>query len=305
MYRYCFIKEVVIDFAQVAIQRDDFQKNNDMFNRLLSRDHVAVVCLCENLRTGSRVIVANAHICWEPAFCDVKLIQTGIMIDSLKGIAEWFAQMPPPPPKMNGDGGDDVKIIPPKYAEGRDIPLIVCGDYNSLPGSGVYNFLADGRVPGDHPDFMNFVYGKFTADGLRHDFGLRDAYCDLDEFPITNYVPTFQGHIDYIWYNPSALSINKVLSGIDKTYLSKYVGFPNAHFPSEYVPFIYLFSVHTLIVSSPLQSYQHHGRVPSQETARLIIRTPSHSFPSLLSTPTLRPPQPSNSLHLLAPSQAG
>lgn len=231
--RYRFIKEAVIDFAQVAIQRDDFLKNNDMFNRLLSRDHVAVVSLCENIKTGSRVIVANAHTCWEPAFCDVKLIQTGILIESLKGIAEWFATMPPPPPQMNGDSGDEVKFIPPKYAEGKDIPIIVSGDYNSLPGSGVYNFLAEGRVLGNHPDFMDFVYGKFTADGLRHDFGLRDAYADLDEFPITNYVPTFQGHIDYIWYNTAALSVNKVLSGVDQTYMSKYVGFPNAHFPSE------------------------------------------------------------------------
>ena len=52
---------------------------------------------------------------------------------------------------------------------------------------------------------------------------------------MTNYTPTFKGTLDYIWYTTANLSVNSVLGEVDQGYLDKVVGFPNAHFPSEYV----------------------------------------------------------------------
>lgn len=234
--RYRLIKEVTIDYAQVAIQRDDFTKNNDMFDRLLSRDDVALVVLVENKLTGSRLIVSNTHLFWNPAYSDVKLLQAGILMDSLKGIAQWFAQLPPGPPQTNGTSSPKPRPVPPTYSpDGKDIPMIVSGDYNSIQRSGVYSFLSEGKVPGAHPDFMNFVYGKFTADGLTHDFGLRSVYADAGEVPLTNFTPNFKEVIDYIFFNTSALSVNKVLGETDPEYWTKTVGLPNPHFPSECV----------------------------------------------------------------------
>lgn len=227
---------MTIDYAQVAIQRDDFTKNNDMFDRLLARDDIAVVALLENKVTNSRLIIANTHLFWKPMFRDVKLIQAGILMDSLNGIAEWFAQLPPPQhPLTNGDASGEAKQRPPPpaYSDPKDIPLVVSGDFNSIHDSGVYSFLSGGNVPSTHPDFMEYEYGKFIADGLHHEFGLRDVYTDASEVPITNHVPSFKAVIDYIFYNNSALSVNKVLGEVDQDYLSKVVGLPNAHFPSE------------------------------------------------------------------------
>lgn len=231
---------MTIDYAQVAIQSDDFVKNNDMFDRLLSRDDLALVVLVENKLTGSRLIISNTHLFWNPAYSDVKLLQAGILMDSLKGIAQWFAQLPPQPPQPNGTtNGETSKPRPPPpptYAiDGKDIPVVVAGDYNSIQDSGVYSFLSQGKVPGTHSDFKNYVYGKFTADGLTHDFGLRSVYADAGEVPVTNYTPTFREVIDYIFYNTSALTVNKVMGEVDSEYLSKVVGLPNAHFPSECV----------------------------------------------------------------------
>ena len=209
-----------------------------MFNRLLSRDHIAVVALLENIHTGSRLIVSNTHILWDTAMRDVKLIQTGILVDSLLGIAQWFAQLPPrmptPPLTSNGDSSVPPPLTPPTYSDWKDIPLIVAGDFNSMPGSGVYDYMTLGRVPSNHPDFMDYVYGKFTADGLKHEFGLRSAYADIGELPMTNYTSGFEGVLDYIWYNTGVLSVNRVLGEVDPEYIARTVGFPNAHFPSEY-----------------------------------------------------------------------
>jgi len=111
----------------------------------------------------------------------------------------------------------------------------VCGDFNSIHDSGLYEFLANGFVPGDHADFMGRMYGHYTTAGLRHRFGLKNAYAGVKELTMTNFTPGFEGLIDYIWYSGATLNVSSLLGEVDPTYLSKVVGFPNAHFPSDHI----------------------------------------------------------------------
>lgn len=212
------------------MQRPDFKKTDDMFNRVLGKDHIAVVCLFENKETGTRIIVANAHIHWDPNFRDVKLVQVALLVEEVEKMAAYFAKLPP---RLLANSDDRLGPRPaPVYTDGTKIPTIVCGDYNSVSPSGVFEFLSTGSVPPDHPDFMSHLYGKYTSEGLRHRLGLKSAYAPGD-ISSTNYTPSFRGVIDYIWYTTANLSVNAVLGGVDKNYLDKVVGFPNAHFPSE------------------------------------------------------------------------
>jgi CCR4-NOT transcription complex subunit 6 len=227
----------LIEFSQIALQRSDFKKTDDMFNRVLTKDHLAVATLLEHRESGSRLIVANAHIHWDPEFRDVKLVQTGLLMGELEKIANQFAKFPPKPPPPPGDPVEGetsprAPIPPPVYTDGSKIPMIICCDLNSIPDSGVVSFLANGNLPPDHPDFMSHKYGKFTSDGLKHNMNLKSTYAG-EELPLTNYTPTFQGQIDYIWYTSNSLNVTALLGEVDRGYLSKVVGFPNAHFPSE------------------------------------------------------------------------
>ena len=235
-----------MEFAAVAMQRSDFKKTEDMFNRVLGKDHMAVITLLENKETGSRIIVANAHLTWDPQYRDVKLVQAALLVEEVEKIAQNFAKYPPrlPPTPSSATSAATTPSVnennassrpPPVYSDGYKIPVIICGDFNSIPQSGVYEFLSNGTIPPDHQDFMSHAYGKYTTEGLRHRLGLKSAYAGIGELPMTNFVPTFQGGIDYIWYSTANLSVNSVLGPVDSSYLEKVVGFPNAHFPSEYV----------------------------------------------------------------------
>ncbi|KAF8588647.1 hypothetical protein K439DRAFT_1334624 [Ramaria rubella] len=240
--KYQLVEKQLIEFNQVALQRPDFKKTDDMFNRVLTKDHIAVVALLESRATGSRLVVANVHIHWDPEYRDVKLVQTALLMDELQKISDRFARLPPRiPPHLQAE--DPTCPPPPTYSDGSKIPTIVCGDFNSIPGSGVYDFLANGTVPSDHPDFMSHVYGNYTSDGLKHRLNLKSAYAGVGELPLTNYVPGFQGVIDYIWYTTTNLSVTSLLGEVDTGYLSKVVGFPNAHFPSDHVCIISEFRV--------------------------------------------------------------
>ena len=235
-----------MEFSQVAMQRSDFKKTEDMFNRVLGKDHLAVITLLENKETGSRIIIANAHLTWDPQFRDVKLVQTALLVEEVEKIAQNFVKYPPrlpPTPSSAASSSTNPSLTennassrpPPVYSDGYKIPVIICGDFNSIPQSGVYEFLSNGVIPPDHEDFMSHAFGKYTTEGLRHRLGLKSAYAGIGELPMTNFVPTFQGGIDYIWYSTNNLSVNSVLGPVDQGYLDKVVGFPNAHFPSECV----------------------------------------------------------------------
>jgi CCR4-NOT transcription complex subunit 6 len=97
----------------------------------------------------------------------------------------------------------------PVYTDRTKIPLIVCGDFNSIPISGVCKFLpvANWTLPPDHADFMSHMYSKYMADGLRHCLGLKSTYARMGKLPLTNYTLSFQGAIDHVWYSTANLAV--------------------------------------------------------------------------------------------------
>ena len=70
-----------------------------------------------------QVAVANTHLYSNKDFPDVKLWQFVSLVRELE-----------------------------QLVLARDLPLVVCGDLNSVPSSAVYALLAHAAVPADHPD---------------------------------------------------------------------------------------------------------------------------------------------------------
>lgn len=228
------------------MRRPDFKKTEDMFNRVMTKDNIAVVALLEHKESGARLICANTHVYWDNEFRDVKLVQVAMLMDELTKTANHFARLPPKHPSSLGKGFEKA----PAYSEGNKIPMIVCGDFNSGPDSGVYEYLTNGTVAKNHDDFMHHVYGNYTSEGLGHRFSLKSAYSHLDsnghpgDVPIiTNHTPGFKGFIDHIWHTTNSLSVTGLLGEVDPGYLSKVVGFPNAHFPSDHISILAEFKI--------------------------------------------------------------
>jgi CCR4-NOT transcription complex subunit 6 len=229
--KFHLIETQVIEFNQMALHNADV-RTEDMFNRVMSRDNIATAALLEFVKTGARLVVANAHIFWDHRYRDVKLVQIGMMMERLGEIVESFGSFPAKP-TVEGEPA------PPKYEKkerGRDIPLVLCVDLNSLANSGVYEYISKGEVPGTHEDFMDHKYGMYTDKGLKHDLALRSSCASFGEMKMTNYTPTFDEAIDYVFYTPRSLKVTSVLGDVDRKYLSKVVGFPNAYFPSDHIP---------------------------------------------------------------------
>lgn len=256
--KYLLLDKQLVDFSNIAINRPDMKSQHDIYNRIMPRDQMAVVTFFENRTTGTRLIVANGHLYWDPAFPDVKLIQTAILTDSVKSFAEKYARWPAckdkKPYKMRDEIADDgqTESIPEfapsmEYTSSTQLPLVMCVDLNSTAESSAYELLSKGRVGPEHEDLAGFSYGPYSRDGIEHPFSLRSAYSILDDGPdkltFTNYVPNFVGVIDHIFYSTNALEVNSLLGGVDPEYMKRVPGFPNYHFPSDHISLLAEFSV--------------------------------------------------------------
>ena len=246
--KYILLQKEHIDFANIAINRPDMKGEHDVFNRVMPRDNIALVTFFENRYTGSRFIVVNAHIYWDPRCADVKLVQVAILMEQVDKFAEKWSGHPPCTDKTafrHSDVDDELKTTTPEplptpgpsleYSSGTQIPLLICGDFNADADSGVHELITQGSVAPNHSDFKDRSYGNFTRDGMAHSFSIKSAYNGNQELSFTNYTPGFHGVIDYIWYSTNSLQVRGLLGNVDLAHLDKVPGFPNWHFPSDHL----------------------------------------------------------------------
>ncbi len=247
--KYILLDKQLIEFATIAINRPDMKNQHDVFNRVMPKDNIAVICFFESRLTGARIMFVNAHLTWEITLADVKVIQTGILMEHVTKLAEKYARWPAVKDKkmITVPAADDSVKPPPQaepgpsqeYRTNTEIPLIVCGDFNSTEDSAVYDLMTKGRVPPEHKEIANYQYGSFTRDGIEHPFSIRDSYANTkktaDEMTFTNYTPGFTGTIDYIWYSANSLEVVSVLGPPEPEYLTRTPAFPYWHFPADHI----------------------------------------------------------------------
>src|ERR1700743_1322239 len=123
--------------------------HHDVYNRVMPRDN----------------IVVKAHLHWDHEYKDVKVVQVAVLLEQIEKLAETYRSWPPLKESekklfryANGDSPDDetsereeVTLKPSmSYHNYLDIPLILCGDFNSLPHSGPYELISQGKLAPNH-----------------------------------------------------------------------------------------------------------------------------------------------------------
>jgi CCR4-NOT transcription complex subunit 6 len=246
--KYMLLQKHVINYSHEAINRPDMKGEHDVYNRVMPRDHIALVLFLENRQTGTRLIVVNTHLTWEVWFSDVKIIQVAILMEHLAKKAEEYAKWPPTKDKdkevyryANEDSVEGGEITRPEpvpsvsYESGTQIPILICGDFNSTQDSGVYDLITQGSLSNSHSELGPQKYGDFTRNGMTHPFSLQSSYGKIGELPFTNWTPDFRSVIDYVWYSTNTLQVAGLLGQVDPQYMSRVPGFPNYHFPSDHL----------------------------------------------------------------------
>jgi len=219
--RFALMEQYGIEYNQAAQQHT---ANRQQLRRLM-RGNIALVLVLEELPPPSttsgqpprrhrkrHLCVTNTHIFWDPEYPDVKLWQTWILCQELE------------------------KLVLP-----RNLPLVLCGDFNSMVESSVYELLATERVEQGED-----VFGP-TGDPLRllppppqvsHRLPLLSAYATVGEPKFTNYTAGFIGVLDYVWFTRTHLRCVACLDIDDESLLRQHTALPSPIYPSDHIALV-------------------------------------------------------------------
>lgn len=201
----------------------------------LSKGNIALTVVLEDLHIkphrsqprgpsgGHMVCVVNTHILCDPGSTDVKLLQAHLLLQHLKQNSLC------------------------------EMPLLICGDFNSTPQSAVYEYLQKGHVRHDHEDLRLDPCGllKQMRDSFRHSMRVGTAYqsCTGHEAQYTNYTEDFKGTLDYIWYSPDALRVLAISEVDQEAQLQQETALPSSTRPSDHV---------SLVATFVFREYEEH-----------------------------------------------
>ncbi|XP_048086556.1 CCR4-NOT transcription complex subunit 6 [Alosa alosa] len=242
--KFSLVQKHTVEFNQLAMANSE--GSEAMLNRVMTKDNIGVAVLLElrkemmELSSGKSLqgmekqllLVANAHMHWDPEYCDVKLVQTMMFLSEVKNIVDKATR------SLN---------LSSISGETNSIPLVLCADLNSLPDSGVVEFLSTGGVDCTHKDFKELRYSdcltNFNCNGkngisngmITHGFKLKSAY-ESGLMPYTNYTFDFKGVVDYIFYSKPQLNVLGILGPLDPHWLleNNISGCPHPHIPSDH-----------------------------------------------------------------------
>ncbi|MQL97533.1 hypothetical protein Taro_030227 [Colocasia esculenta] len=238
--RFSHVKKYEVEFNKAAQSLTDAviptgQKKTAL-GRLI-KDNVALIVVLEAKFSnhgadtpGKRQLlcVANTHVNVHHDLKDVKLWQVHTLLKGLE-----------------------------KIAVSADIPMLVCGDFNSVPGSASHALLARGKVDQMHPDLAVDPLGILRpASKLTHQLPLVSAYSSFarmvgvsvgleqqrsrmdhktNEPLFTNCTRDFIGTLDYIFYTADSLTVESLLELLDEECLRKDTALPSPEWSSDHI----------------------------------------------------------------------
>ena len=216
-----------VEFNSIARMRHGNDKR--LLNRLL-RDNVAQIVAFEVNMAGQthpggrrQVCIANTHINASVEFADVKLWQTQHLLMEVE--------------RMMTQISGSINTL----------PMVLAGDFNSLPGSDPHTLLSSGGVTlGEASDLVRDL-------PLRHALPLRSALATVGahvnasaeshelqkmEPPYTNFTAHFVGTLDYMWYTYDRLSVGGLMEMVEDRLVQETTALPSPTFSSDHVPLL-------------------------------------------------------------------
>lgn len=102
---------------------------------LLDRDNVGLVLLLQpKIASGASpaICIANTHLLYNPRRGDIKLTQLAMLLAEISSVAH--------------------------QKDGSFCPIVMCGDFNSVPGSPLYSFIKEGKL-----NYEGLAIGKVSG----------------------------------------------------------------------------------------------------------------------------------------------
>ena len=195
-----------------------------VFEKLTSRTTVAQIITLHCVeRPQDYVCIVNTHLYFKPNAPFIRNLQTMIVLNVLK--------------KTMTRLDSELKEKQDRF----NVAVMFCGDFNSLPGSGVVQLMADGVLPCSHSDWSlppeepDKALDFFEMPSYNQDINFQNC-CGFPEF--TTYTEGFVGVIDYIFASKKYFDVESVVPVPSREDVSLYTGLPSPVMPSDHIALV-------------------------------------------------------------------
>lgn len=197
----------------------------EVYEKLRNRTTVAqIAVLRHNKQPQNYVCVVNTHLYFRPNAHFIRNLQTMIVLNYLKKTIDQLEI-------------DLVEI----YGTSYQVGVLLCGDFNSLPGSGVVKLLSDGTLPSYHHEWnlplenQRQFTCRLEVPSYSQQFNFQNC-CGFPEF--TTFTEGFSGVIDYIFASQKCFEVKYVFPMPSKEELQLYTAIPSPVMASDHLALI-------------------------------------------------------------------
>lgn len=202
---YQFIKFKSIDYYN--LYKKYLRKNTLIADtRRGKKAMCGLVCLIKKINTNYQFVISTIHLIADPTIPDVKNLQTICVLNELS-----------------------------LMSESGKIPFILCGDFNSLPNSSVYETITTGYINFKNKELL--IKDSIKPKQIKYKLNMKSSYKLLNnkEPEYTNYTDIFNGTLDYIFVS-NHWNVKKVGNIPSIPVITNENAIPNSKFPSDHIP---------------------------------------------------------------------
>ncbi|XP_029007355.1 2',5'-phosphodiesterase 12 [Betta splendens] len=184
--------------------------NSALKEKILQRSTALQVSILEDIsKPGKTVCVANTHLYFHPTGGNVRLVQMGVALQHLSHV---------------------IREVAPGS------PLIFCGDFNSLPDSGVLQLVSESEIPEQHADWSSSGPEESCRMELLSTLPPMLSACGHPAY--TNYVGGFHGCLDYIFIQPDRMQVEQMIPLPSHQEVTTYEALPSVAHPSDHIALV-------------------------------------------------------------------
>lgn len=214
---------------------------------LLKRNAVVQVSILKVLGIDNQFIcVANTHLYYKPTYPHIRLLQGAIILNHLQKVISQFtsnhingnfSEREIPTNATDTTNWESLEVANKGLHVQPQIAVVFCGDFNSLPRSGLVELLTTSHIDSTHRDWTvcEDKEEHCTTLNISHDFNLFSA-CNFP--PFTNYTSGFKGTLDYIFVDGKYLEVESVLPLPSEEELSLHLALPSIVMPSDHLALV-------------------------------------------------------------------
>ena len=241
------LNEALLDDPAQAVVLDHVSAIPILRETLQKRNAVAQVSILKVLGIDNQYLcVANTHLYYKPTYPHIRLLQGAIILNHLQEVISQFTsnsmssnsnKQEIPVNTTDAANCESLQVTKDGMHDQPQISVVFCGDFNSLPRSGLVELLTTSHIDSLHRDWTvcEDKEEHCTTLNISHDFNLLSA-CSFP--PFTNYTGGFKGTLDYIFADGKYLEVESVLPLPSEEELSSHLALPSVVMPSDHVALV-------------------------------------------------------------------